>query len=267
MKYKKCNDVMINEISKYCVSRNDKSVNCDVFTKEMNSIIGSVTKGENPNNVITRNMIKFYVNSLTLDNFDDNINKIKKLDFTVVKNIECLFDDIIADVISCPIAYNGLIMEEEGKSMPEIYAEMVEKIIHFSVTIDDHVVKFYEKFLIKCQDFFNKFVNVDVILDNDNIQSVDNYKGLMTFFGLLYKLDVIPLKVIIICCDIIKNNIKSRKGIEKNNLYYGYEFLMSSVIKVLNSKKINVLELKKIYDEIKNEISEKICHKLAKIYN
>jgi hypothetical protein len=58
-----------------------------------------------------------------------------------------------------------------------------------------------------CQQYFLDFVDLNKSLDENNENTSDNYKGFMTFMGLLYSRGVINIKVVIDCLDSIKRSI------------------------------------------------------------
>jgi hypothetical protein len=260
--YQKTNDLMIPELVPYLSHQNNSRTELISFNLQLENIINSITKGDNPNEIIFRNIIKVYINTLNQNNYDDYIQKIKKIDYSSKTCVHYLVSELIICCWNCSIAYKGFNLETELKNdtTPELCANVCKQISSYVATIDGNEISFHNELLFVCQRYFVKFMKDENKLDEHNPQNVDNYKGFMTLMGLLFERDVIPYKIILICLTNIKNNIfrsgkESPDGkykickhdtIEISNLYKGYEFLVNHIIR------------KKVKDENMSELIKNI---------
>lgn len=274
LRYQKTNNLLPPELVPYLKQNDDSYVQLTNFNSQMENIINAITKGDNPNEIIFRNIVKFYINTINRNNYSDYIQKIKKLDYSSKTCIQYLVSELIICGLSCPISYKGYNLNEKlnDDTVPEICADMCKQISSFVISIDDKEVSFYNEFLSLCQKYFSEFMKENKKMDEHNSQNADNYKGFMTFLGLLFNRDIIPFKVISICLTKIRNNIfisetdtidKKYKickhnSTEISNLYKGYEFLLSHVIfKLQKSEKTkNIEELVNIIIEIHNSVKD-----------
>jgi cell fate (sporulation/competence/biofilm development) regulator YlbF (YheA/YmcA/DUF963 family) len=272
--YQKVNNLLPPELVSYLKQNNDSCVQLVNFNNQMDNIINAITKGDNPNEIIFRNIVKFYINTINRNNYNDYIQKIKKLDYSSKTCIQYLVSELIICGLSCPLAYKGYNLNEKLKddTIPEICADVCKQISSFVISIDDKEVSFHSEFLIVCQKYFSEFMKEDKKMDEHNSQNADNFKGFMSFLGLLFDRDIIPYKVISICLTKIKNNIFTSEAdsidkkyklckhnsTEISNLYKGYEFLLNHVIfKLQNTEKTKNIEelvnnITEIHDSIKN---------------
>jgi hypothetical protein len=146
--------------------------------------------------------VKFCINTVNKKNYDKCVEELSKLDYTSEENVQILAHELIACGMRCPIAIKGTSRDPNNttKSISELIADLVK---HFSLKITD----FKEELLKMCHKIFLEFVNLNKSMDENNESTVDNYKGFMTLFGLLYSNGLIPSKALHECIELIKRTI------------------------------------------------------------
>jgi len=210
IKYKEPNNMLPQELVEYCVTEtNNLSPDINIFSDCMRDIISSITKGDNPNNLIFRNLIKSYINTINQSNYPEYLQKLKNLEFSSYENIYCLCNELIICAIRFPSAIKGFTFQEDPKvkSIPEICTDIAKQFSSFEIQTDTKKIKFYEEFIKICQKYFSDFVDLNKAMDEHNENTSDNYKGFMTFIGLLYSRGVINIKVVIECMDLVKRTL------------------------------------------------------------
>jgi hypothetical protein len=182
------------------------------FNDQLRDIVCSITKGDDPNNIVFRNFVKFYVNKIHQGTYKEYLEKLKTLDYSSKDNVHFLGSELIVCSIRCPISVKGFTFQEDSKykSVPEICADIAKQFSTFAIMDTSGNVKdinFREELLKLCRQFFLDFVDLKKSLDENNENTSDNYKGFMTFMGLLYSRKIVDMRVIIDCVDIIKRSI------------------------------------------------------------
>lgn len=210
MKYQQINNVLPQHLVPYCVQDASHHMpNISTFDDQLSSIISSITKGDNPNNVVFKNFVKFYVNMINQGNFDEYLQKLRALDYSSREHIHFLGSELIICAIRCPISVKGFTFQEESKykSVPEICADMAKQFSSLLVKSENVGADFHAEIMKICQQYFLDFVDLNKSLDENNENTSDNFKGFMTFLGLLYSRGIINIKVVIDCLDSIKRSI------------------------------------------------------------
>jgi hypothetical protein len=252
MMYQEANNVIPDKLMPFMVPDPANSLpNIDAYQTCLNNIIKTITDGDDPNDIMFRNTVKFYFNTLNPKNCIDYVKKMKCLDYSSRENIRFLASEMIRCAIVCPISVKGFNLQEEQshKSVPEMCADIAKQ---FSTSIvemkeKEMSIKFNGELLIVCQKFFEDFLDNNKALDEHNTYSSDNYKGFMTYLGLMYSRGIIPSKVIMYCIERIKSTMFAesktgdkvmcnRSGIEINNFYKGYEHLINHVLHTISTK-------------------------------
>jgi len=244
MKYQEVNNLLPPQLISYCVNmRNDILPNLNSYDSVLNDIITSITKGDNPNDIVFRNIVKFCINTINQNNYDEYLKKLRDLDYSTPANLQFLASELIRCSISCPIAYKGINPNDTKtiKHIPEICADVA---MYFAINI----LNFHNEILAVCHRLFTEFMDVNKKMDEHNVYNADNYKGFMTFMGLLFVRNVIPPKIALECINTVGNaiflkddtkiGVCKRNNIECNNLYKGYEYILTHIMYALNSRTI-----------------------------
>jgi hypothetical protein len=212
-KYQKINNYLPQSLVSLCY-QDIASYFPDVssFDEQLNEIISSITKGDNPNNIVFRNFVKFYVNKINQTTYLEYLEKLKALDYSSRENVQFLGTELIVCSLRCPISVKGFTFQEDNKykSVPEICADIVKQFSTFVIkesSGDGMDINFKEELLKITRQFFFDFVDLTKSLDENNENTSDNYKGFMTFMGLLYSRGILNIKVVIDCMDMIKRTI------------------------------------------------------------
>lgn len=247
MQYRAPNSEIPAALKPYCTVTKYIAPNIFKYEKQLNEIINTITKGDNPNTVEFVGRIKCYVNTINKATFPQYNQKIMTTPYTTVENVHFVIKELIKCIISVPISYKGMNVEEDNSnSIPEICADVLRNLCDLKVTINEKEVKFYSEILSICQTYFVDFINKDKHMDENNMYNADNYKGFMTMMGLLYARKIITDDIVVKCAHSIirsmftpstdNKQICSRTEIECSNLYKGYEFLMNHVVHQLKKQ-------------------------------
>lgn len=210
LKYQNINNAIPQHLVPYCVQETNGSIpDISIFEDQLSSVISSITKGDNPNNVIFVNFVKLYVNMIHQGNYQEYLQKLKGLDYSSRENIHFLASELIICAIRCPISVKGFKFDEDQKykSVPEICADIAKQFSSLVINSENKNISFHEEMMKMCQQYFMDFVDLNRSLDENNENTSDNYKGFMTFMGLLYSRGIINIKVVIDCIDSIKRSI------------------------------------------------------------
>lgn len=209
MKHQTDNNVMPECLQQYCVNGYNNMPKITQFSEVMNDIISTITKGDNPNNVSFRNAVKHCINTVHQGNYDEYLKKLKALNFASRENIHFLITELIICAMKCPISVKGFSFDEDQKykSIPELCAELAKNFLSLNVQSEEKTFNFHEEMLKTCQKYFTDFVDLNKALDEHNENTSDNYKGFMTYMGLLYSKGIIGIKVVLGCMDTIKRSI------------------------------------------------------------
>jgi hypothetical protein len=159
--------------------------------------------------------IKFCINTMTKKNYNKCIEQLSALDYSTDANVQILVQELILCGMRCPIAVKGL-SNDRNDNLKPICELCSDSINHFSKTITkkSNGVDFQEELLKILRKLFIDFVNITKSMDENNENTVDNYKGFMTLFGLMYSNGIIQTNVVMECIDLIKRTIFNSKMTE-----------------------------------------------------
>lgn len=282
MKYQCLNNVLPQSLVSHCVNdMHNETPNMLTFDEEMREIVMNITKGSNPNSVIFRNQIKFFVNKINQGTYNEFLEKIKKLidpepsaskelsefqgkdkvkkmsysdqkdniDFSSKENINFFASELIICAMRCPISVKGFTFTEDSKykSVPEVCMDVAK---YFSFSYDNKNINFREELIKICEHFFNDFIDLNKSLDENNEGTYENFKGFMTVMGLLYSRQIISINIVISCIDIIKRSIFSSECKSKKH----GEFIQPHSCTEHNKKLTGVTK------QVTNKFLKSICH-------
>jgi hypothetical protein len=210
IKYQTINNTIPKELASYCVIdiNNGHPILTD-YEDVLTEIISNITKGFDPNSVVFRNNVKMYINTINQTNYDDVIHKLKILDFTNKENIDFLISELLIGAMRSNLSVKGFTFEEDPKykTLPEICADVAKYFVNYIPTNDKNTVDFHNEIHSICRQYFTDYLDMNKMMDENNEDMGDNYKGFMTFMGLLYSRGIINIKHIIECMDTIKRAI------------------------------------------------------------
>ena len=238
MKYKNVNNVLPQHLVPYCTQDSYKDIypNIEIFEEQLKNIISSVTKGDDPNNVILRTYIKFYVNMIHQGNYDEYLKKLKDLNYSTRENMHFLLSELIICASRCAISVKGFSFQEDSKhkTIPEICADITKNFSEIVISNEEHKFSFHSELIKLCQQFFLDFVDLNKSLDENNDNTSDNYKGFMTFMGLLYGKGIIGTKIVLDCIEVIKKSIFCSTNLMMHNKRHNCD---DNVVKMMGYKK------------------------------
>lgn len=211
-KYHEINKVMPKHLEPYCCSEiyySPTIPDIGPFEDKMNEIISSIIQGQNPNDIIFRNLVKLYLKKICHDNFSEYLQRFKSLDYSSSDNIKFLASELLICAFRCPISVKGFTFQEDTniKSLPEICADIVKQFSTLVVNINDVKVDFHGELMKMCEHYFMDFISLNSNMDENNENTSDNFRGLMSFMGLLYSRGIMNIKVVTDCFDLIKHSI------------------------------------------------------------
>lgn len=211
MKYQSINNKIPQQLASLCASEYTHSVpNLSSYYEQLDEIISNTSKGINTNSVEFRNRVKYYIGMIAASNYQDFLEKLKALDYSTKENIHFLASELIFGAIRCHISVKGFTFTDDSKikTVPEICADIAKYFSQFMVENEtNNVIQFHDEITKICQQYFLDFVDMGKSMDENNEDTADNYKGFMTFMGLLYSRGVVNIKAVINCMDTIKRAI------------------------------------------------------------
>lgn len=279
MKYKECNNFMPQHLIPYCIEEyGNSSIDINTFCDQLNNIINITTRGDNPNDVTLRNTIKVFINTLSQMNYTECVSKLEKMNYLSLSNVHFLITELLLCSIRCPISVKGFNLHEMSsqKQVPEVCADVAKYLANSPIKLNDtEIINFRAEFLSICHQYFMSFMDPSRLMDEHNVTNGDNYKGFMTFMGLLYARSLTQNSAVIKYIKYIKStmftskgvvngkNVCTRNNVECSTLYKGYEHLINHVIHalqenlptmltLLRDKQQNYEKVTKLINEIKN---------------
>lgn len=217
VKYKQINNILPQHLVPFCSHETAKDVYPDisVFGETLNNIISSITKGDDPNNSILKNLIKIYVNMVHQGNYEEYLQKLQEQNYFSKENIHFLLTELIICASSYPISVKGFQEDPKHKSVPEVCADILKQFIKRVEVIDEKQYSFHNELMKLCQQFFSDFVDLNKSLDENNQHTAEGYFGFMTVMGLLYARGIIGNRVVADCLETIKRSIFCSSNLPK----------------------------------------------------
>lgn len=212
------------------------------YQDQLNEIITNISKGISPNSVVFRNFVRYYVGMIAPSNYQELLKKLKSLDYTSKENIHFLASELIITAIRCPVSVKGFTFQEDSKikTVPEICADVAKHFSQFMIENESNtLIQFHDEITKICQQYFLDFLDMNKSMDENNEDTSDNYKGFMTFMGLLYSRGVINIKAVVNCMDTIKKAIYSSNcmSLAHNTLSGNHSCCEHSNSQLMGSKK------------------------------
>lgn len=206
MKWKEFNNTLPQSLVSYCVDKTSNTM-ADIteYSSSLENIITHIMDGKDPNIMVFKNNVKFYVNMIHNANYVEYLDKIRSLDYSTKENIDFLISELISCASRCDISVKGLVSGENNsfKTIPEICGDVC-KNFYLDQTLS---INFRSRLLNICNYDFIEFMDLTKALDENNVNTSDNYKGFMTFMGLLYCRDILNTQIILKCIESIKHSI------------------------------------------------------------
>lgn len=256
------NNDIPQELIPYLVDTRMKS-SLNNYISSLNMIIENHLNGINTNEMAYRNFVKYIINTLNVKNCDEIIKKIYCQNLKTRENLQFLANELIIGAMTCPLAIRGL---DKGGKMP-----LCELIIRITKNLCANITKenipeleysFNDELLKLCRKYFMDFVDITNSMDKNNENTADNYKGFMTYLGLLLENNLISYRVILDCIESILMTIFCTKV---DGDLYQTEKLSTQHQKMFGykSKLHNFLETKIVYynSDVNLNDSELICYR------
>lgn len=209
MKYKNNNKEIPQDLVPYCyTSREYNDINVHAYSEEIKLIISTINNGNNTNDVIFINDVKYLVNTINKKNYNDALNKLRNLDFSLRENVQFLAHELIVGTMRCPIGIKGIYQTKlDIKPLSELISNVIKYFCFHLTKEKNGDGGFHDELLRLCRKFFMDFVNLTKSMDQSNENTIDNYRGFMTLMGLIYEHNLISHKIVLECIDSIKRTI------------------------------------------------------------
>lgn len=239
--------------SYYMDDKNRNTLINQKLLDEMKNIIKLRTDNIDPNDSSLMTFIREYLNRICTANVEDIIGKLMLLNYSTRNHFELLADELITKSINDAMAHKGL--ESKNNTLSEICVEVARNFYPFCLQDDD--VTFGSVLGIKCSSYFKTFTEVRTekkgktsFMNKFNQQRINNYKGLTNMIGLLYVVNLFPVKIVLNCINIIKRLVTESdlSQEECDNYYAGYDRLVTHII--------SKFDLESYEDVDKNIVSE-----------
>jgi hypothetical protein len=217
LKYKDINSNIPKDINPYCFnSREFNTPNINPYMDQIEAINSLVVGNAMDKIKVFIKIVKLCINTLTKKKYNKCIGQLTELDYSNEINVQILIEELITCGIRCPISIKGYSrernnLEQNTKPVSELCSDMIK---HFSQTMTkktNNNIGFKDELLKICRKMFLDFVNLSISMDENNMNTVDNYSGFTTLFGLMYLNGLVSIKIIIECFDMIKRTIFSSK--------------------------------------------------------
>ncbi len=255
MKYQSINNRIPQQLVHLCTRDSSNSMpNLSSYNEQLDEIISNTAKGINTNNVVFRNFVKYYVNMITPSNYQEFLQKLKALDYSSKENIHFLASELIIGAIRCQVSVKGFNFQEDSKikTVPEICADVAKHFSQFMIENEsNNIIQFHDEITKICQQYFLDFVDMNKSMDENNQDTADNYKGFMTFMGLLYSRGVVNIKAVINCMDTIKKAIYATNCVSPAHMttHGSHNCCDNSNLQLMGSKK-----------QVDNRLAKLICY-------
>ena len=247
LKYKSHSKTIPETMIPYCyANKKTYETNINSYNDQMKLIIDTISKGIDTNDIVFKNDIKYFINTLNRKNFTETVKKILKFDMQKKENLHFLINELIICAIRCPIAVKGIHHNKEKNDKTKVISEITADIMRvFASEITkekNNGIGFQDELLKICRKYFMDFVNVAKSMDQNNENTCENYKGFMTLLGLLFENNLFPHKIVIDCMNSIKrtmfcsignksenneNNENNEKILLQHEKMFGYEKMFS----------------------------------------
>jgi hypothetical protein len=246
-KFKELNNVMPKELYDHCINNNNINITIrDEFSQEIITIIDAMMKGVNPNNIMTKNTIREYLNKLTKNNYTSVLSQLEQIQYSD-DIMTTLATELIIRSMNDYVSAKGFETENEN-TFTDINTDII--VVFAKKTADDEK-KFGNIIRELCKTYFDDFINPSKSLDKNNLYRVDNFKGYMNFIGLLFRKKLISQKIVNLCLislrDLFLNDIKTQE--EAHNIFMAYERLVNQILTHYQSGATE--EVKQFIEEIK----------------
>lgn len=217
------------------------------FDGLIRDIISSKLSSMNFDDYRNTKLIKTYVNSLSSSSYQTNINLLNELSYNE-KITNYLFETLLLCAIKSQISIKCKIFNNDklNTNLLPILCCYIYKDINIT-----NKKELYEQII------FSKLEKLLLLnFNKDNEDTIDLYRGLLTFIGIMYINDLVNDDYIMLCFDFIYNKMKSIENINDeqymfSNLYYGFENLLKCMINKNSKNNLILLFYNKILEHVK----------------
>jgi hypothetical protein len=274
MSYRDVNGILPQYLEKYCGTVSFARPSVNVYSVQLNEIITAITQGQDPNDINIKNLIKYHIGLLDYKNYTAQLERLKQLQITSKSNCVFLASELMKCIVKCQLSVKGFVFKNDNeKSVPEVCADICKEYSIYS-SKQNESLNFTTELLRLSRENFERYTNDDISMDENNNFTSDNYKGFMTFMGLMYSRHIIGLEIVISCLTKIKDTLfqldkngnYKRTQYECGNYYKGYDFLLSHVNNHLQNTINQIIEKYTLTaNEDTKKCIDKMCEQLNKL--
>jgi hypothetical protein len=215
LRYRDKNLDIPSGLAPYCYNNREfNNSNLELYLGCLEMVTETVRKKIDVNDVIIKNEIRYFVNTLnnsSKKNCNHILSKFKDFskDYIFKEHIQFLAQELIVCAMRCPIGIKGIHKEKtaKSKSISENVSDVIKYFCNNITKDNNNGIGFHDELLKLCRKFFMDFVNLTKFMDQNNENTSDSYKGFMSLFGLMFENNLIPHKYIVDCFDSIKRTI------------------------------------------------------------
>lgn len=201
--------------------------------KTMDEVTKSYSRGINPNDIVLKQKIRECLNRLSVKNYDDILSELTALKYTDEHHFVLLVEELITKSMNDAMSSKSIDPKVGQKTLSELYMNIAKELSSFATSKDGQTYQFKTILNNECRKWFNRLTDKSERLDYNNPSNVNNYKGLMNMFGLMYTLNLFPSTNIKVCLNRILDRIIEPNDLikedERDNYYLGAERLIHRI--------------------------------------
>jgi hypothetical protein len=193
MKYKKKNNMMTENLKKYCMNSNTSFIEIRTeFQTAIDVIINSRLNNEDPSNILMKQNITNILNKINSKNFTECLNNIKSIKCSGMSLFKLLSTELIQRSMNDPVATQIFEPNDNDIYITDINGRIVKELYSQTTLLENDTIVFGSMFIKDLRKQFLEFMDSSKKFDNFNQHRNNNYLGFMNFLGVLHNLEVLP---------------------------------------------------------------------------
>ena len=247
MKYKKKNNMMTENLKKYCMNSNTSFIEIrPEFQTAIDVIINSRLNNEDPSNILMKQNITNILNKINSKNFTECLNNIKSIKCSGINLFKLLSNELIQRSMNDPVATQIFDPNDNDIYITDINGRIAKELYSQSILIENENenIVFGNMFIKELRKQFLEFMDVSKKFDNFNQHRNNNYLGFMNFLGVLHNLEVLPKELTLSVIKTPLNKLVFNKDwdiVESTHAYTG-------IIKFVKQILFSIEKYKNKYD-------------------
>jgi hypothetical protein len=240
--YKNLNTTIPKELVENIQSTNNRFELRKNLVDTAKNIINNIISGNNPNDANFLNYIRENLNKINNKNFNIIIAELRGLDINSRKHLQVFINEILTMVRNDIQAIKGVDIPDENK-ISYTLSMILEEFSDYEINDKkEGIIKIKDVFMDTITDLWEEYVDPVKPLDQNNVQKVEDFKGICSFIGLLIKYsnsifdgDVYNYLNDLVDTIFSKNNDESM--VESSNLLHGYRTIFNHYLQYVSKTK------------------------------